>query len=195
MFVFTDHSKVFDNSAALCSQALAVDPKDDKYPDDESQEIQAESGQTPSSSTYLPPDVRYNSAGEPISHEDSADLNEAETGSDQEEELCYKPEQDRPNPGEITDSDIDCTTVDYPTAHEVTNVRQMEYSAKTGDAQDVFVHVTSTTCVAETDVIVDEIQPFSLDEDFDYDNVILTPKYTAEEIQIIRVAMEKVTAL
>ena len=28
---------------------------------------------------------------------------------------------------------------------------------------------------------MDEVQPFSLDEDFDYDNVVLTPKFTAAE--------------
>ncbi|XP_074128819.1 intraflagellar transport-associated protein [Sminthopsis crassicaudata] len=29
----------------------------------------------------------------------------------------------------------------------------------------------------------DEVQPFSLDEDFDYDNVILTPKYSSSEMK------------
>ncbi|XP_051820763.1 intraflagellar transport-associated protein [Antechinus flavipes] len=29
----------------------------------------------------------------------------------------------------------------------------------------------------------DEVQPFSLDEDFDYDNVILTPKYSSAEMK------------
>lgn len=29
--------------------------------------------------------------------------------------------------------------------------------------------------------MVDEVEAFTLDEDFDYDNVILTPKFTMEE--------------
>ncbi|XP_008580611.1 PREDICTED: uncharacterized protein C11orf74 homolog isoform X1 [Galeopterus variegatus] len=32
----------------------------------------------------------------------------------------------------------------------------------------------------------DEVQPFSLDEEFDYDNVALTPKFTAAEIETIK---------
>ncbi|XP_051000171.1 intraflagellar transport-associated protein [Acomys russatus] len=32
------------------------------------------------------------------------------------------------------------------------------------------------------EILGDEVQPFSLDEEFDYDNVTLTPKFTAEEI-------------
>lgn len=36
------------------------------------------------------------------------------------------------------------------------------------------------------EVLGDEVQPFSLDEEFDYDNVVLTPKYTPEELQAIQ---------
>lgn len=38
----------------------------------------------------------------------------------------------------------------------------------------------------------DEVQPFFLDEEFDYDNVTLTPKFTAGEIASIQeVAKQK----
>lgn len=30
--------------------------------------------------------------------------------------------------------------------------------------------------------LTDEVEPFSLDENFDYDNVILTPKFTTQEM-------------
>ncbi|MBZ3885172.1 hypothetical protein SUZIE_181615 [Sciurus carolinensis] len=36
------------------------------------------------------------------------------------------------------------------------------------------------------EILGDEVQPFSLDEEFDYDNVALTPKFTAEEMETIR---------
>lgn len=36
------------------------------------------------------------------------------------------------------------------------------------------------------EILGDEVQPFFLDEDFDYDNVTLTPKFTAGEIATIQ---------
>ncbi|XP_015333276.1 intraflagellar transport-associated protein isoform X1 [Marmota marmota marmota] len=36
------------------------------------------------------------------------------------------------------------------------------------------------------EIFGDEVQPFSLDEEFDYDNVALTPKFTAAEMETIR---------
>lgn len=30
----------------------------------------------------------------------------------------------------------------------------------------------------------DEVEPFQLDDDFDYDNVVLSSKYTAEEMSL-----------
>ncbi|XP_021041968.1 protein C11orf74 homolog [Mus caroli] len=36
------------------------------------------------------------------------------------------------------------------------------------------------------EIVGDEVQPFFLDEEFDYDNVILTPKFTAGEIATIQ---------
>ncbi|XP_020030510.1 intraflagellar transport-associated protein isoform X1 [Castor canadensis] len=36
------------------------------------------------------------------------------------------------------------------------------------------------------EILGDEVQPFSLDEDFDYDNVTLTPKFTPGEIEAIK---------
>ncbi|XP_042547441.1 intraflagellar transport-associated protein isoform X2 [Dipodomys spectabilis] len=37
-----------------------------------------------------------------------------------------------------------------------------------------------------SEILGDEVQPFSLDEEFDYDNVTLTPKYTPEDIDTIK---------
>ncbi|XP_006864977.1 PREDICTED: uncharacterized protein C11orf74 homolog [Chrysochloris asiatica] len=37
----------------------------------------------------------------------------------------------------------------------------------------------------------DEVQPFSLDEEFDYDNVTLTPKFTSAEINTIKQLSQK----
>ncbi|XP_004852068.1 uncharacterized protein C11orf74 homolog isoform X1 [Heterocephalus glaber] len=36
------------------------------------------------------------------------------------------------------------------------------------------------------EILGDEVQPFSLDEDFDYDSVTLTPKFTSAEIETIK---------
>ncbi|XP_060227480.1 intraflagellar transport-associated protein isoform X3 [Meriones unguiculatus] len=36
------------------------------------------------------------------------------------------------------------------------------------------------------EIVGDEVQPFFLDEEFDYDNVTLTPKFTAGEIATIQ---------
>lgn len=36
------------------------------------------------------------------------------------------------------------------------------------------------------EIFGDEVQPFSLDEEFDYDNVALTPKFTTAEMETIR---------
>ncbi|XP_045413787.1 intraflagellar transport-associated protein isoform X1 [Lemur catta] len=36
------------------------------------------------------------------------------------------------------------------------------------------------------EILGDEVQPFSLDEEFDYDNVILTPKFSLAEIETIK---------
>nr|KAF6342576.1 hypothetical protein mPipKuh1_001641 [Pipistrellus kuhlii] len=37
----------------------------------------------------------------------------------------------------------------------------------------------------------DEVQPFRLDEEFDYDSVILTPKFTSAEIEAIKEQLSK----
>uniref|UniRef100_A0A8C5W2F3 Intraflagellar transport associated protein n=1 Tax=Microcebus murinus TaxID=30608 RepID=A0A8C5W2F3_MICMU len=45
--------------------------------------------------------------------------------------------------------------------------------------------VTGTEQLME-EIPGDEVQPFSLDEEFDYDNVILTPKFSLAEIESIK---------
>lgn len=41
------------------------------------------------------------------------------------------------------------------------------------------------------EVLGDEVQPFSLDEDFDYDNVTLTPKFTSAEIETMKLLLKQ----
>ncbi|XP_060032566.1 intraflagellar transport-associated protein isoform X2 [Erinaceus europaeus] len=51
------------------------------------------------------------------------------------------------------------------------------------------------TNIQTEEILGDEVQPFSLDEEFDYDNVILTPKFTAAEIDAIKeLSKQKKTA-
>ncbi|XP_008059535.1 uncharacterized protein C11orf74 homolog [Carlito syrichta] len=38
----------------------------------------------------------------------------------------------------------------------------------------------------EEEILGDEVQPFSLDEEFDYDNVTLTPKFSLAELEAIK---------
>lgn len=42
------------------------------------------------------------------------------------------------------------------------------------------------TSKQKEEILGDEVWPFSLDEEFDYDNVMLTPKFTAAEIDAIK---------
>ncbi|EQB79109.1 hypothetical protein CB1_056579001 [Camelus ferus] len=49
----------------------------------------------------------------------------------------------------------------------------------------------ATSCPDNTEylkihIIGDEVQPFSLDEEFDYDAVVLTPKFTPAEIDAVK---------
>lgn len=49
----------------------------------------------------------------------------------------------------------------------------------------------SGTPVQKEQTLGDEVQPFSLDEEFDYDNVVLTPKFTPEELRALREQPER----
>ena len=40
-------------------------------------------------------------------------------------------------------------------------------------------------------MVTDEVEAFSLDENFDYDKVVLTPKYTPEEMKIVKELMQQ----
>lgn len=40
-------------------------------------------------------------------------------------------------------------------------------------------------------ILGDEVQPFSLDEEFDYDTVMLTPKFTPAEVEAIKEQLSK----
>lgn len=49
-------------------------------------------------------------------------------------------------------------------------------------------------CFSLLQLLGDDVQPFSLDEEFDYDNVALTPKFSEAELKAIsQLAEEKKT--
>ena len=41
----------------------------------------------------------------------------------------------------------------------------------------------------------DLVQPFKLDEDFDYDNVVLTPKFSSEDLRQIKLTAQAQTVV
>uniref|UniRef100_A0A8C6RJ95 Intraflagellar transport associated protein n=1 Tax=Nannospalax galili TaxID=1026970 RepID=A0A8C6RJ95_NANGA len=47
-------------------------------------------------------------------------------------------------------------------------------------------HVPCVDQPLTSEILGDEVQPFSLDEEFDYENVALTPKFSFEEIETIK---------
>lgn len=47
-------------------------------------------------------------------------------------------------------------------------------------------------CFSSLQLLGDDVQPFSLDEEFDYDNVALTPKFSEAEMKaIVELSEEK----
>ncbi|XP_033751801.1 protein C11orf74 homolog [Pecten maximus] len=71
------------------------------------------------------------------------------------------------NPGEVEV---------LPSVKPITqNDQTLDFSAKEG-TPITFDHQECT----------DEVEPFTLDKDFDYDNVILTPKYSEEDVQLMK---------
>lgn len=53
-------------------------------------------------------------------------------------------------------------------------------------------HYYLCICFSSLQVLGDDVQPFSLDEEFDYDNVALTPKFSEAELKaIIELSKEK----
>lgn len=94
--------------------------------------------------------------------------------SGDEDDLVYDPSLDRPNPGEVEDTPESGVAT-------VTNVREMTYSARFAEAGETPTCLHSNTSQDALGAMVDEVEAFTLDEDFDYDNVILTPKFTMEE--------------
>lgn len=50
-------------------------------------------------------------------------------------------------------------------------------------------------CFSSLQLLGDDVQPFSLDEEFDYDNVALTPKFSEAELKaIVELSEEKKTS-
>lgn len=87
------------------------------------------------------------------------------------EELS-SPSTDLLNPGEVEEVEV------APSVNELQIDRCLEFSAKIKSV--VVVETVENT--AQTEALTDEVEPFSLDENFDYDNVILTPKFTTQEM-------------
>ncbi|XP_045146963.1 intraflagellar transport-associated protein isoform X2 [Echinops telfairi] len=67
--------------------------------------------------------------------------------------------------------------------------RAPSYIPSTNQLVTPEVQPRPTACRAGTpmeELLGDEVQPFSLDEEFDYDSVTLTPKFTAAEMDTIK---------
>lgn len=60
--------------------------------------------------------------------------------------------------------------------------RILDFSAREG---------TPVSTESDDQVCHDEVEPFSLDKDFDYDNVILTPKFSAEDVELMKSLREQ----
>ncbi|KAK2183081.1 hypothetical protein NP493_324g03031 [Ridgeia piscesae] len=84
----------------------------------------------------------------------------------------------RVNPGEV-EWDLADLQADAELEGK-TNIRKLDFSAKLSEAG---VGVTQDAACQE--VSCDEVKPFRLDDDFDYDNVVLSCKYTAEEMDFL----------
>ncbi|XP_050408326.1 intraflagellar transport-associated protein [Patella vulgata] len=92
-----------------------------------------------------------------------------------EQECVYKPDQNgfMLNPGEVE------RELTVPDLQGVPHQRCLDYSCVVGDGtnkNNSDVAVTSTS---------DDVEPFVLDENFDYENVILTPKFNAIEMEYL----------
>uniref|UniRef100_A0A8C5UJ81 Uncharacterized protein n=1 Tax=Malurus cyaneus samueli TaxID=2593467 RepID=A0A8C5UJ81_9PASS len=58
----------------------------------------------------------------------------------------------------------------------------------------IFTQYYLCICFSSLQLLGDDVQPFSLDEEFDYDNVALTPKFSEAELKaLIELSEEKKT--
>ncbi|XP_013386800.1 uncharacterized protein C11orf74 homolog [Lingula anatina] len=75
-----------------------------------------------------------------------------------------------------------------PREKDIRKISQLDFSTATGGP----VVAENKESQGEKDLPTDpdEVQPFSLDEDFDYDNVVLTPKFSSEEMEMMRIARQ-----
>ncbi|KAK3593931.1 hypothetical protein CHS0354_011535 [Potamilus streckersoni] len=85
----------------------------------------------------------------------------------------FGPQGDTINPGEVEDTNVD------PTLQDLQNITQLDFAATYRTER--FQHDADTQ--DQTEQCSNEVIPFTLDEDFDYDNVTLTPKYTFAEMK------------
>ncbi|KAK6191489.1 hypothetical protein SNE40_003164 [Patella caerulea] len=94
---------------------------------------------------------------------------------DNKQECPYKPDQNgfMLNPGEVE------RELTVPDLQGVPHQRCLDYSCVVGDGtkeKDSVVDVTTSS---------DDVEPFVLDENFDYENVILTPKFNVIEMEYL----------
>ncbi|KAI0212999.1 hypothetical protein LSAT2_002051 [Lamellibrachia satsuma] len=85
----------------------------------------------------------------------------------------------RPNPGEV-EWDLADLWADRDLEGK-TNIRHLDFSSKLAVSAEGDVPTEDSVCL---EVSHDEVEPFQLDDDFDYDNVVLSSKYTAEEMSL-----------
>ncbi|KAK2150407.1 hypothetical protein LSH36_406g02059 [Paralvinella palmiformis] len=127
------------------------------------------------SSTDSPKDVKFDSTGQPV---DGVDQRVSEVSQVENDEISCGAKQEPPYPGEVIEGGA---AVSRRSIEEVTNIRRMQYSAKMADTNNPVI-VDEPNWEEDGNSNRDEVEPFSLDADFDYDNVILTPKYTKSEL-------------
>ncbi|KAL3841563.1 hypothetical protein ACJMK2_019686 [Sinanodonta woodiana] len=90
----------------------------------------------------------------------------------------FGPQGDTVNPGEVEDTHGD------PTLQDLQNITQLDFAATyriEGVQHDPDTEDQNEPC--STQPCSNEVMPFTLDNDFDYDNVTLTPKYTFAEMK------------
>ncbi|CAH1787982.1 unnamed protein product [Owenia fusiformis] len=120
----------------------------------------------------------YDSAGVPIIPEEPH--NDLSESNDDELEIKI-PDTVTNYPGEIETVQIS------PRACDIQRVRQLDFSTQSYKVDHSDPPQLNNTGTENSEVIdvKNDVEAFSLDTDFDYDNVVLTPKYTAEEMEMI----------
>ena len=102
------------------------------------------------------------------------------------------------NPGEIEDDAILISHTVNNTLLGYTSVTATRVVADNHSNDDAILENNSQQIESVCDIISDsepdDVQQFSLDDDFDYDNIVLTPKFTADEMNIMAKAKMNISS-